>query len=185
MVVRYWEKEQFKQFKDILAVITPDVAQLIKLLSASELEVVLEPLSLHTKELIVLAINDNDSRDSAGGSHWSILAYFRKDSCFRHYDSMLNTNLLPASTCARKLAAYLFGKLEQPAIGGGQVMKETVPQQSNGYDCGVYAACFGEYLIKKTFGMESRPLDEVVTYEMVQSWRKKCKELVESLKELK
>jgi hypothetical protein len=49
----------------------------------------------------------------------------------------------------------------------------------------VYAACFGEYLIKKTFGMESRPLDEVVTYEMVQSWRKKCKELVESLKELK
>ena len=33
MVVRYWEKEQFKQFKDILAVITPDVAQLIKLLS--------------------------------------------------------------------------------------------------------------------------------------------------------
>ena len=35
-----------------------------------ELQVFLEPLSLHDKDLVLLAVNDNQSRCAAGGTHW-------------------------------------------------------------------------------------------------------------------
>ena len=35
-----------------------------------ELGLFLEPLELHSKQRIFLAINDNTELDSAGGSHW-------------------------------------------------------------------------------------------------------------------
>lgn len=36
----------------------------------SELGIFLEPLNLHSKKVVVLAVNDNDSLDKAGGTHW-------------------------------------------------------------------------------------------------------------------
>ena len=42
------------------------------LFAVAELESILEPLSLRKKALIIMAINDNNSRDSPGGSHWSV-----------------------------------------------------------------------------------------------------------------
>lgn len=36
----------------------------------AELQMFLEPLALHTKDLVLLAVNDNQSNRHAGGSHW-------------------------------------------------------------------------------------------------------------------
>ena len=35
-----------------------------------EIGIFLEPLDLSSRKLIFFAVNDNDSRHSAGGSHW-------------------------------------------------------------------------------------------------------------------
>ena len=37
-----------------------------------ELGMFLDPLSLHSKEVVVLVVNNNASTDSAGGSHWCV-----------------------------------------------------------------------------------------------------------------
>ena len=38
--------------------------------SGPELKIFLEPLNLHEKKLIVLAVNNNASSETCGGSHW-------------------------------------------------------------------------------------------------------------------
>lgn len=38
--------------------------------SGPELKFFLEPLNLHEKKLIVLAVNNNASSEACGGSHW-------------------------------------------------------------------------------------------------------------------
>ena len=38
-----------------------------------ELGVFLEPLSLHSQDVVVLAVNDNSSSEYAGGSHWFVV----------------------------------------------------------------------------------------------------------------
>ena len=35
----------------------------------------LEPLNLHSKDVVVLAVNDNSSSECAGGSHWYVHVY--------------------------------------------------------------------------------------------------------------
>ena len=40
------------------------------IMAGSELSIFLDALSLHEKELILLAVNDNVLTTSAGGSHW-------------------------------------------------------------------------------------------------------------------
>lgn len=39
-------------------------------LAGPELDMFLEPLNLHKKDVVVLAVNDNPSSERAGGSHW-------------------------------------------------------------------------------------------------------------------
>ena len=80
------EKEVFEGYNEDVQFVTPDVTQLIKLyegranytqghiiafiLIASDLGMFLEPLSLQQKQLIFLAVNNNESVHHAGGSHW-------------------------------------------------------------------------------------------------------------------
>lgn len=70
---RYLEYVVFKDYAAKVCFVTPDVTQFIKLYEGrAELAVFLEPLCLEGKRLVVLAVNNNQSSDSAGGSHWYV-----------------------------------------------------------------------------------------------------------------
>uniref|UniRef100_A0A8B9UB62 SUMO peptidase family member, NEDD8 specific n=1 Tax=Anas zonorhyncha TaxID=75864 RepID=A0A8B9UB62_9AVES len=83
----YFASDQFQEFSDQVCFISPEVAQFIKCaLSQEEIAIFLQPLDLLHKKLVFLPINDN-SNQAAGGTHWSLLVYFRDKKCFAHYDS--------------------------------------------------------------------------------------------------
>ena len=71
--------------REVVELISPEVTHFIKLRHDEEdegdgelpLEIFLEPLKLHEKNFVFLAINDQSDSSSAGGSHWSLLLYSR------------------------------------------------------------------------------------------------------------
>ena len=57
--------------------------------SPFEIEALLSSLELPKKDLVLVAINDNND-NKAGGSHWSLLVWQNKK--FFHFDSSGNLN---------------------------------------------------------------------------------------------
>eukprot|EP00955_Chlamydomonas_euryale_P111693 366083-Chlamydomonas_euryale.AAC.19 len=100
-----------------------------------EAALVLEPLAVRQKELVMFAVNDNTDVEAAGGgSHWTLLLYSRSASSFRHYDSQSNRS-------SRAAATKLYRAVHKALAAGRDcplVHVEEMPQQQNGYDCGVY-----------------------------------------------
>lgn len=108
---------------------------------------------LAAASLVLLPVNNNTDADVAGGgSHWSLLVYRRRrtgpdssgPSRFEHYDSCGNANGAFAKDVALKLIPLL-----QPADRGLtlKLVSMTIPQQTNGFDCGVHALCIAEELV--------------------------------------
>ncbi|CAH2092922.1 unnamed protein product [Euphydryas editha] len=137
----YLEKVLFRSAKDILFV-SPEVTQCIKMVEPDEISIFLEPLDINNKMLVFFALNDNDSPDKAGGSHWSLLVFSRKENCFYHLDSSSGSNHNVAWDFASHIMSYL-------SKGGtiNFVDKECL-QQNNGYDCGVHLICNTERLAR-------------------------------------
>lgn len=103
----------------------------------------LDPLQLHTRDAILIPVNDkSDTSHVVGGSHWSLLIYTRQDDCFRHADSCDSLNLDAAARVAGKLSLFL----RRPAGASSAPQPVACAQQENGYDCGPYlmhhAECF-------------------------------------------
>ncbi|XP_046969235.1 sentrin-specific protease 8 [Vanessa cardui] len=135
----YLEKVLFKNANEILFV-SPEVTQCIKMVQASEISIFLEPLDIDTKKFVFFALNDNNSPDKAGGSHWSLLVFSKTENCFYHFDSSSGSNHDVAWDFASHLMSYW-------KKGGtiNFVDKECL-QQNNGYDCGVHVICNTERL---------------------------------------
>ncbi|NP_001070633.1 sentrin-specific protease 8 isoform X1 [Danio rerio] len=149
----YFTTECFKSLSDKICFISPEVAQFIKYASChEELAIFLEPLSLASRRWVFLAVNDN-SNQTAGGSHWSLLLYRRDTSQFAHYDSQSGSNSLHARRIAAKLEAFLGAGAKVPFV------EEQCPSQQNSYDCGMYVICNAEALCEsiKTEGFPSLP----------------------------
>lgn len=112
----------------------------------------------------------------------SLLAYDRKADSFAHFDSMTSVvNASVAETVAQHLAPLvgstngtctgasdLAAALNDTTCVGGVVlcraMVSTVeckhrkcPQQTNGYDCGVYALCFAQAVCLNKASTETLP----------------------------
>lgn len=126
-----------------------------------------EPLEFKSKCIILFVVNDNvDLGGEESGTHWSTLIYDRSQNAFLHLDTMEGVNHdhasklydsvkdfigkapLPSSTVKstslkgrnkkKEVAKQATTKLE-PATTAEPVFKEyNAPQQTNGYDCGVY-----------------------------------------------
>ncbi len=107
--------------------------------------VVTAPLRAGMRELIMLAVNDNQSVSTAnGGSHWTLLAYRRSPSAsaFVHYDSLARSgNLAVAARVAKTLAAALGLPPDR-----ARVVAAPAPQQANGYDCGCHVLLTAQLL---------------------------------------
>ncbi|ESW04163.1 hypothetical protein PHAVU_011G071700 [Phaseolus vulgaris] len=97
----------------------------------------IEPLHLPDKALVVFPINDNDDVDRAeGGSHWSLVAYYRKANVFVHHDSCRSLNAAPAKKLYKAVARYMGSS--GSASEASFLECTNSPVQDNGYDCGLY-----------------------------------------------
>lgn len=155
----YFATERFKSLSEVACFISPEVTQFIKCASSQEeLALFLEPLALASRRWVFLAVNDN-SHQTAGGSHWSLLLYRRDENRFCHYDSQSGSNSLHARRIALKLQAFLGAGSSLAQFG-----EEPAPVQQNSYDCGMYVICNAEVLcqLAKQEG-SPHPLAQIVT----------------------
>ena len=128
-----------------------------------------------------------------GGSHWSLLVLERQRSGgeFWHVDSMGDTN----ESAARQLAATLASALDLRA-GAGPSANSTaacsfhaarVPQQRNGFDCGVHvlaaAAAVADAAAAVRSLAELEAALRTITPEAVTALRGSCLRLIERLSE--
>ncbi|XP_042374205.1 NEDD8-specific protease 1-like [Zingiber officinale] len=98
-----------------------------------------DPLRLPDRSLVLFTVNDNLDVDVAeGGSHWSLLVYCRETSEFVHHDSCSGINLCHAQRLFRAVSGFV-GASEPP-----QFVEGFTPQQTNGYDCGLYVLAISE-----------------------------------------
>lgn len=137
---------------DSVCLISPEVAQFIKLGSPTETSIFLDPLNLSTKSLILLPVNDSVSMEQPGGSHWSLLIYDCVAKLYYHLDSLSGGgNIHHAKKIAKNsnLATQVITEL-------------TSTQQQNFWDCGVFVCCNAEHVINhcfvKKYELNSLPL---------------------------
>lgn len=98
-----------------------------------------DPLRLPDRSLVLFTVNDNlDVAAAEGGSHWSLLVYCRDTSEFVHHDSCSGMNLWHAQRLFRAVSGFV-GAGEPP-----QFVEGFTPQQTNGYDCGLYVMAIAE-----------------------------------------
>jgi len=107
----------------------PAITHAIK--TVTEFEHFLTPQELHSKDIIIIPINDNTEGYKEGGSHWSVLVYSKTEEKFYYYDSLKNYNLSAAKIVAGKLTSY-FSLSHTPDI-----IVLTGTTQDNSYDCGI------------------------------------------------
>lgn len=119
-----------------LLFVSPEVTQLIKMGDAQELPIFLDPLEARFKDHIFLAVNDNSSVISSGGSHWSLLVYSRYDRKWYHYDSQRGSNHRDARCLVHRINTYLDRELPAPLVDAN------CTQQDNSYDCGAFVMIF-------------------------------------------
>lgn len=91
--------------------------------------------------LLLLPVNDHTGTDS-GGTHWSLLARLGSRQ-WLHFDSMYPHNLQAANELFRVLPV---------AHGSGGLTSASVPQQTNGYDCGVWVCMVAVWLMERCAG---------------------------------
>lgn len=105
----------------------------------------LEPLHLTDKTLVLFPINDNDDVSIAeGGSHWSLLAYYRNANLFVHHDSSISINRGPAKQLYNAVVGYM--ELPESACKAKFVDCAESPKQVNGYDCGLYVTAIARVI---------------------------------------
>ena len=127
----YFEKEKFKKTESFLFV-NPSTVQYLKLCTSIEEADIcfLTPLELNEKEFVFFPITNNQNIETAGGSHWSLIVYDKKNSCFIHLDS-IGSNIDVARVFYKKYKNHFKASnfIENLA---------NFPKQSNSCDCGLY-----------------------------------------------
>lgn len=143
---------------------------------ASQLREFFAPLKLETRQLVLLPVCDHDDPDTAGGMHWSLLAYYRAHSSdgFYHFDS-LGINRAPAEQLAERVAP-LLGLRRAP------VTAAPTPRQTNGYDCGMYCILISE-LCARHVGRPPAEVAAIITQTVTpEAVRQRRKDIIATLR---
>ncbi|TYZ53524.1 hypothetical protein PybrP1_008985 [[Pythium] brassicae (nom. inval.)] len=142
-------------------------------------------LRLADKRLCLLPVSDNEWLGGAS-SHWSLLVFRRDALAFEHYDSSAGANARAAARV--KCAFEKMLRLCDPSVGAAVTAEmpleeaRDAPQQTNGYDCGVYVLAVAEWLCRQHVGENALPpLAEFVTPERVTQTRRAMPALVRRL----
>ncbi|KAL6570927.1 hypothetical protein OROGR_000477 [Orobanche gracilis] len=148
--------------QDDVAFVPPSVSFWLANCDVDSRKDAVEPLKLPSKRLVFFTVNDSDDLDGGeSGTHWSTLIYDRSKNIFLHLDSMQGMNHDHAFKLFDSVKEYM-GKSHvpvQPILKGGKKQQKKkdatepaiktanmeplfeefdVPQQTNGYDCGIY-----------------------------------------------
>ncbi|VEN33857.1 unnamed protein product, partial [Callosobruchus maculatus] len=105
----YFEYLQSDLFSDSpqLLFVAPEVTQCIKITPLRDIGIFLDPLvSNIQRDFIFFALNDNESTESSGGSHWSLLVFSRPECTVFHYDSSNGSNEMPALELSHKILKF-------------------------------------------------------------------------------
>lgn len=117
----------------------PSAAWMVSMIdNSAELEICLDQLSLSSRELVFIPVNDaQDPSIIGGGTHWSLLLFHRASNAFFHMDSVRSSsnNRSYAVNVAKNLYPVLH-VLEAPT--GYSFFDAKSSTQSNGFDCGLY-----------------------------------------------
>eukprot|EP01041_Mallomonas_annulata_P002027 gene2027-3943_t len=137
---RWLEYSKFKELTTVLFM-DPAVVSFMKLQceDESEYSALSRDLKLESRDILLLPINDNNSFMSSS-NHWSLLMVIRSSGILIHFDSSGTYNQQAALSTAASIYT-LLGRSEQPTV-----LNAKTPQQSNGYDCGMYAILCAYYL---------------------------------------
>lgn len=137
----------------------------------------MEDLEIVNKELILIPVNNNSDFSQAGGTHWSMLAWKRKERKFVYMDPMNNYNLQSAQT-VKKALSKVFSKESQDF----EIIK--APQQENSYDCGVFCMAFASYILQHPGSWENDIVssNSSITQQSVTQLRESIIDLIGTLK---
>eukprot|EP01084_Bolivina_argentea_P198299 339600_1 len=112
-------------------------------------------------DYVFLPINNSRSMFSVGGSHWALLIYQRHNNTFYYLDSAGSYNLAYATKMANKLYPFINDTKQNKKQDESEekqtqnidyvkvvdnFIKLKVPQQENGYDCGMYVIEFTRFV---------------------------------------
>nr|XP_033330749.1 sentrin-specific protease 8-like isoform X1 [Megalopta genalis] len=159
--------------------IGPELTQLLKLTDPSQYDIFLNSTSISECKCILFPLNDCDSRESAGGSHWSLLVYCTQEKTCYHFNSFRGCNYA-AMKLAKNIMNYVLDKDEPEK----KFAEPNCPQQDNGYDCGIYVLCLTDIItehILKTGRISG--CDYSQTKSLVSKKRRQLLDLIDELKE--
>ncbi|XP_012282015.1 sentrin-specific protease 8-like [Orussus abietinus] len=158
--------------KDIFF-ISPELTQLLKMTGPEDYSAFLDPLDISQCKILCFALNDCSSKDSVGGSHWSLLVFSRREEKCFHFDSSKGMNQRIARLFSKKIIRYSLDK------EADNYVESDCPQQDNGYDCGLFVLCFAD-LISKSHSVNH--LDYTEFKDSVKTKRSKLFDLINSLR---
>jgi len=126
---------------------------------------VVEDLSLTSKDLLFIPLNDADATNARQrGTHWRLLVFCKSTQTFHLYDSSSRSTGgedfgAQANALVARLSPFLISddsshqKRQEPCpqqVNGydssHQKRQEPCPQQVNGYDCGMYVISLVQFL---------------------------------------
>lgn len=149
------------QNKTKLLFVSPEIVQCIKIANLNtEANVFLGPLKPEKRDFIFFPLNDN-SKDAAGGTHWSLLVFSRPENTFYNFDSLGNFNAPTAMTMYRILKVVL--KSPNACFENHQSAR-----QQNAFDCGIFVICNVSEIsrhVLRTGHVEGTPIASTVEIE--------------------
>ncbi|XP_031252138.1 NEDD8-specific protease 1-like [Pistacia vera] len=174
--------------QDILLV-PPSIAfWLMNCPDATSLKDFIEPLKLHEKKLVIFPVNDNDDVSIAeGGSHWSLLAYERNANVFVHHDSNHGMNKMRGKQLFKAVVGFIG---DSTSVSTAKYLEcSDSPQQTNGFDCGVYVTAIARVLCCWYDSSEHKDKDDMwfssvkerITPSAVAETRKEILQLIKDL----
>lgn len=133
----------------------------------------LDPLNFTTRNFILFAVNDN-SKNAAGGSHWSLCAWSKPDNTFFHFDSSSDWNNSACSKLVKILKSCLGSET-------AEIKHVQCLQQYNCYDCGTFVLCHADLVCLTA--LREGTLNEVEKLQRQQVYAKR-NEIVQIIQDL-